>query len=235
LISPWNERGASSPKLGTFVDGQFDPDDTHTQFGGGGGLFGYSTRGWRRIHLHDEYAPSGSRATRFSPPKFARSHRARGSRSRARIHDSPARLPLRDAPDQIGVGFQQSLGAGIFGGDGFLSAKSHRTRHRMARISGELVVRDLQPGELCASSRPRWRLSVRAVSFQITTVPGVKNMNLWAAMEFFSLHSPARQNLGSKPCPSPAWLHALAEYMPHRNRRENVQSGVVGGIVRLHS
>jgi len=47
---------------------------------------------------------------------------------------------------QIGVGFQQSLGAGIFGGDGFLLQRS-ADWYSVLELSGELVVKDLQPGE----------------------------------------------------------------------------------------
>jgi uncharacterized protein (AIM24 family) len=48
---------------------------------------------------------------------------------------------------QISVGFQQSLGAGIFGGDGFLLQRLSGQGTAWLELSGELVVRDLQPGE----------------------------------------------------------------------------------------
>jgi uncharacterized protein (AIM24 family) len=52
---------------------------------------------------------------------------------------------------QIGVGFQQSLGAGIFGGDGFLLQRLSGLGTAWLELSGELVVKDLQPEKLCAS------------------------------------------------------------------------------------
>ena len=48
---------------------------------------------------------------------------------------------------QLSVGFQQSLGAGIFGGDGFLLQKVGGIGTAWLELSGEVVVKDLAPGE----------------------------------------------------------------------------------------
>ena len=49
---------------------------------------------------------------------------------------------------ELSVGFQQSLGAGIFGGDGFLLQKIAGQGIAWLELSGELVIKDLAPGEV---------------------------------------------------------------------------------------
>ena len=48
---------------------------------------------------------------------------------------------------QIGVGFQQSLGAGIFGGDGFRLQHIDGAGTAWIELSGEVVTKDLRAGE----------------------------------------------------------------------------------------
>ena len=54
---------------------------------------------------------------------------------------------------QISVGFQQSLGAGIFGGDGFLLQHVSGTGTAWIELSGELILRICSPAKLCGSIR----------------------------------------------------------------------------------
>jgi uncharacterized protein (AIM24 family) len=68
------------------------------------------------------------------------------------------------------------------------------------------------------------------VSFQITTVPGVKNMIFGGDGIFLAaLTGPGRIWLQTLPIARLA--HAINEYLPHETRTEKVQGGVVGGIV----
>ena len=77
---------------------------------------------------------------------------------------------------QVGVGFQQSLGAGIFGGDGFLLQRVSGQGTAWLELSGELVIKDLQPGETLRVHPGHVGAFQSSVQFQITTVPGIKNM-----------------------------------------------------------
>jgi uncharacterized protein (AIM24 family) len=131
---------------------------------------------------------------------------------------------------QIGVGFQQSLGAGIFGGDGFLLQRVSGQGTAWLDLSGELVVRDLQPGETLRVHPGHVGAFQASVSFQITTVPGIKNM-IFGGDGIFraALTGPGRIWLQTLPIARLA--HALERYMPHEPRRETVEGGVVGGIV----
>jgi len=68
------------------------------------------------------------------------------------------------------------------------------------------------------------------VSFQITTVPGIKNMIFGGDGIFLAaLSGPGRVWLQTLPIAKLA--HAIDQYLPHEARRETVEGGVVGGIV----
>ena len=131
---------------------------------------------------------------------------------------------------QISVAFQQSLGAGIFGGDGFLLQRLSGQGTAWLELSGELVVRDLQPGETLRVHPGHVGAFQSSVSFQITTVPGIKNMIFGGDGIFLaSLTGPGRIWLQTLPISKLA--HAIEKYIPREAPRQAVEGGVVGGIV----
>jgi len=204
---------------------------THTQFGGGGGLFGVLKRGagggsifmseYRAVGAGGELAFATKLPGHIVPVEVAPGHEYMIHR-----HGFLCATPQI----QIGVGFQQSLGAGIFGGDGFLLQKASGQGICWLELSGELVVRDLQPGETLRVHPGHVGAFQSSVSFQITTVPGIKNMIFGGDGIFLaSLTGPGRIWLQTLPIAKLA--HALARYMPHEASRQTVEGGVVGGIV----
>jgi uncharacterized protein (TIGR00266 family) len=204
---------------------------THTQFGGGGGLFGVLKRvaGGGSIFM-TEYRALGA------PGELAFATKLPGHIVPVEVSPGHEFMIHRHgflcatSQIQLGVGFQQSLGAGIFGGDGFLLQRVTGQGMAWLELSGELVIRDLQPGETLRVHPGHVGAFQSTVSFQITTVPGIKNLIFGGDGIFLAaLTGPGRIWLQTLPISRLA--HALAEYMPHENRRENVQSGVVGGIV----
>jgi uncharacterized protein (AIM24 family) len=69
-----------------------------------------------------------------------------------------------------------------------------------------------------------------SVSFQITTVPGIKNMIFGGDGVFLAaLTGPGRVWLQTLPISRLA--HQLQHYMPSQRAERNVQSGVVGGLI----
>ncbi len=123
---------------------------THTQMGGGGGLFGSpQARGRRRKHLHDRVPRLSVSGRSFVCDQGAGAHCAGAGGAGAGVPGASARIFVRDGPQvTIGVGFQQSLGAGIFGGDGFLLQKLSGVGMAWLELSGELIVKNLAPGEM---------------------------------------------------------------------------------------
>jgi uncharacterized protein (TIGR00266 family) len=204
---------------------------THTQFGGGGGLFGVLKRvaGGGSIFMSEYRAVGAAGELAFAtklPGHIVPVEVAPGHEYMIHRHGFLCATPQI----QIGVGFQQSLGAGIFGGDGFLLQKATGQGICWLELSGELVVRDLQPGETLRVHPGHVGAFQSSVSFQITTVPGIKNMIFGGDGIFLaSLTGPGRIWLQTLPIAKLA--HALAQYMPHDNARHTVEGGVVGGIV----
>jgi uncharacterized protein (TIGR00266 family) len=204
---------------------------THTQFGGGGGLFGVLKRvaGGGSIFMSEYRAMGAVGELAFAtklPGHIVPVEVAPGHEYMIHRHGFLCATPQI----QIGVGFQQSLGAGIFGGDGFLLQKATGQGICWLELSGELVVRDLQPGETLRVHPGHVGAFQSSVSFQITTVPGIKNMIFGGDGIFLaSLTGPGRIWLQTLPIAKLA--HALARYMPHEASRQTVEGGVVGGIV----
>jgi uncharacterized protein (AIM24 family) len=188
---------------------------THTQFGGGGGLFGVLKR------VAGELAFATKLPGHIVPVEISAGHEYLIHR-----HGFLCGTPQI----QIGLGFQQSLGAGIFGGSGFLLQRVSGQGTFWLELSGELVMRDLQPGETLRVHPGHVGAFQSSVSFQITTVPGIKNLIFGGDGIFLAaLTGPGRIWLQTLPISKLA--HALYEYMPHETSKQTVQGGVVGGIV----
>jgi len=131
---------------------------------------------------------------------------------------------------QLGTGFQQSLGAGIFGGDGFLLQKISGQGMAWLELSGELIVKDLAPGELLRVHPGHVGAFQTSVGFQITTVPGIKNMIFGGDGIFLAaLMGPGRVWLQTLPISRLA--HALELYMPQRGNERVVEGGIAGGLI----
>src|SRR5271165_648590 len=117
---------------------------THTQLGGGGGIFGAIRRvaGGGTLFM-TEYRAMGARgelafATKL-PGHIVPVEVGPGHEYMIHRHGFLCATPQI----QISVGFQQSLGAGIFGGDGFLLQHVSGTGTAWLELSGELIMKDL--------------------------------------------------------------------------------------------
>ena len=122
---------------------------THTQMGGGGGLFGVLKRvaGGGSIFMTEyravQYPGEVSFATKV-PGHIVPVQVGQGQEYMVHRHGFLCATPQVT----IGVGFQQSLGAGIFGGDGFLLQKVGGVGTAWLELSGELIMKNLAPGEM---------------------------------------------------------------------------------------
>jgi uncharacterized protein (TIGR00266 family) len=203
---------------------------THTQFGGGGGFFGAIKRvaGGGSLFM-TEYRAYGvpgeiAFATRV-PGHILPVEVSPGNDYMLHRHGFLCATPAI----QLGVSFQQSLGAGIFGGDGFLLQKV--SGHGMAwiELSGEIVVKDLRPGETLRVHPGHVGAFQASVAFQITRISGIRNMIFGGDGIFLAaLTGPGRVYLQTLPIARLA--QKLQEYMPGQTR-ERAEGGVVGGIV----
>src|SRR3954468_960553 len=203
---------------------------THTQFAGGGGLFGVLKRvaGGGSIFMTEYRAVGAAGELAFAtklPGHIVPVEVSPGHEYMIHRHGFLCATPQI----QISVAFQQSLGAGIFGGDGFLLQKLSGQGSAWLELSGELVTRDLQPGETLRVHPGHVGAFQSGVSFQITTVPGIKNMIFGGDGIFLAaLTGPGRIWLQTLPITKLA--HAINEYLP-RESRQTVEGGMIGGIV----
>jgi uncharacterized protein (AIM24 family) len=150
---------------------------THTQMAGGGGFFGAIKRvaGGGTLFM-TEYTAMGY------PGEIAFATKVPGHILPVEVGAGHEYFVHRHgylcstAQVQLGVGFQQSLGAGIFGGDGFLLQKITGFGTAWLELSGEVVVKDLRAGETLRVHPGHVGAFSGGISFQITRVPGIKNL-----------------------------------------------------------
>lgn len=203
---------------------------THTQFGGGGGIWGAIKRvaGGGTLFMTEYRAVGAPGELAFAtklPGHIVPIEVGAGREYMIHRHGFICSTPQV----QIGVGFQQSLGAGIFGGSGFVLQHVSGQGAAWLELSGELVIKDLQPGQLLRVHPGHVGAFQTSVSFEITTVPGIKNMIFGGDGIFLAaLTGPGRVWLQTLPIAKLA--HELMEYMPVQSDKA-AQAGLVGGIV----
>ncbi len=208
---------------------------THTQMAGGGGFFGAIRRvaGGGTLFM-TEYTAQGY------PGEIAFATKVPGHILPIEVGNGQEFLVHRHGflcatPHvQLGVGFQQSLGAGIFGGDGFLLQKISGSGTAWLELSGEVVVKELRPGETLRVHPGHVGAFTAGVNFQITRVPGIKNLIFGGDGIFLAaLTGPGRVWLQTLPIARLA--HQILEYAPSEGRGRSVQelgaASVIGGVV----
>ena len=205
--------------------------NTHTQMAGGGGFFGAIKRvaGGGTLFM-SEYTAIGY------PGEIAFATKVPGHIVPVEVGHGHEYLVHRHGflcatPNvQLGVGFQQSLGAGIFGGDGFLLQKITGQGTAWLELSGELIVKDLAPGETLRVHPGHVGAFTTSVNFQITRIPGIRNMIFGGDGIFLAaLTGPGRLWLQTLPISKLA--HKLQEYMPSQRVERAGEAGLVGGVV----
>jgi uncharacterized protein (TIGR00266 family) len=128
---------------------------------------------------------------------------------------------------QFSIGFQQKLGAGVFGGTGFRMQRLQGQGTAWIELNGEVVVYDLQPGNTLRVHPGHVGMYQEGVQFNITTVPGIKNALFGGDGIFLAaLTGPGKVWLQSMSMSHLA--HAIAEYLP---RTESGGSSVVGNLL----
>jgi uncharacterized protein (TIGR00266 family) len=203
---------------------------THTQFAGGGGFLGAIKRvaGGGSLFMTEYRAIGAAGEVAFAtrvPGHILPVEVGGGRDYYVHRHGFLCATPQV----QISVGFQQSLGAGIFGGDGFLLQHVTGQGTAWLELSGELIPRDLAPGEMLRVHPGHVGAFQSSVSFQITRVTGIRNMIFGGDGIFLAaLTGPGRVWLQTLPISKLA--HQLMQYMPSQ-AGETAQGGVVGGIV----
>ena len=130
---------------------------------------------------------------------------------------------------ELGVGLQQSLGAGIFGGSGFLLQRISGSGQAWVELDGEVIPYTLAAGETLRVHPGHVGMFDASVNFAITRITGIRNMLFGGDGIFLAaLTGPGRVWLQSLPLSNLA--HALAPYLGG-GATENVESAGAGAVV----
>src|SRR5579875_2311609 len=207
---------------------------THTQMAGGGGIFGAFKRviGGGTLFMTEYRAIGAAGEVAFAtkvPGHIVPVEVGPGHEYLIHRHGFLCATPQI----QLSVGFQQSLGAGIFGGDGFLLQKVTGYGTAWLELSGEVVVKDLQPGETLRVHPGHVGAFQGSVGFNITRIQGIRNMFFGGDGIFLAaLTGPGRVWLQTLPLANMA--HALEPYLSRDEGRRDLRTAgaaaVIGGI-----
>ncbi len=130
---------------------------------------------------------------------------------------------------ELGMGFQRSLGAGIFGGDGFVLQRLGGTCQAWVELGGEVVSYDLQPGEIIQVHPGHVGMFQEGVNFDIVTIPGIRNA-LFGGDGFFLARLTGPGRVWLQTMTPPILAHALAPYMGRAGAQQTTQAAVAGGV-----
>jgi uncharacterized protein (TIGR00266 family) len=135
----------------------------------------------------------------------------------------------------LGIAWQKRLGAGFFGGEGFILQKVSGPGMVWLDLSGEVVERDLAPGERLFVHAGHVGIIDPSVQFDITRVPGFKNLLFGGEGLFLAnLTGPGHIILQSMPVLNLA--EEIGRYLPQNSGEANtsaatVATGVAGSVV----
>src|SRR5262249_5288250 len=132
---------------------------------------------------------------------------------------------------ELSMAFQRSLGAGIFGGAGFVLQRLAGTAQAWIELGGEIVIYDLQPGETLRVHPGHVGMLEERVNFDITTIPGIRNALFGGDGLFLAaLTGPGRVWLQSLTLPNLA--HVLQPYLQVTAAAAATSGGVTGAVLK---
>lgn len=132
---------------------------------------------------------------------------------------------------ELSMGFQRSLGAGIFGGDGFVLQRLGGNCTAWVELGGATVTYDLQPGETLQVHPGHVGMFEESVNFDVTFLSGISNIFFGGDGLFVArLMGPGRVWLQSLTLPNLA--HALAPYFGSQQVQSGVAGGIAGSVIR---
>lgn len=137
---------------------------------------------------------------------------------------------------KLELAWQQRFGAGLFGGEGFILQKVTGPGMVWLDLSGEIVERDLSPGERLLVNAGHVGVIDPSVNFDIQMVKGFKNILFGGEGLFLAtLTGPGHIALQSMPIMNLA--EEVGRYLPQSSEGESgggaLASGVVGGLLGM--
>jgi uncharacterized protein (TIGR00266 family) len=136
---------------------------------------------------------------------------------------------------ELAIGFQQSLGAGIFGGNGFIMQRVSGAGTAWVELGGEIINHDLAPGEELLVHPGHVGMFEERVGFDITTIRGITNA-LFGGDGLFLARLRGPGQVWLQTLTMPALAHSLAPYLgkeatPSTTTTAAVEGGVAGAVL----
>lgn len=137
---------------------------------------------------------------------------------------------------QVGTGLQQSIGAGLFGGNGFILQRISGAGTAWVELGGEVIERELAPGETVRVHPGHVGMFEDRVGFSVTPFRGIRNLFFGGDGLFLAeLTGPGRVWLQTLTLPNLA--HALAPYLsnqptPPPKQDTTSELGLAGEVLR---
>ena len=131
---------------------------------------------------------------------------------------------------QLDIAFQQRLGAGFFGGEGFILQRVTGPGTVWLDLSGEVVTEDLAPGQRLLVHAGHVGVQTPSIQFSIQMVRGFRNILFGGEGLFLAtVTGPGRVWLQSMPIMNLA--EEIGKFLPQREVREAAGGGIVGGVI----
>ena len=116
---------------------------------------------------------------------------------------------------EVDIHFRNKLGTGIFGGEGFILQKFSGNGMVFLEIDGEVIEKDLAPGEKILVDPGHIAAMEESIEFDIERVKGAKNILFGEGLFFSRLTGPVKVWIQTMP------IYKLAEsiipFLPERN------------------
>jgi uncharacterized protein (TIGR00266 family) len=129
----------------------------------------------------------------------------------------------------LSMGFQRSLGAGIFGGNGFILQHVQGAGTVWVELGGEIVTYDLQPGESIQVHPGHIGMFEDRVSFDMRFMRGFANA-IFGGDGLFIAHLTGPGKVWLQTLTLPNLAHALVPYLPQAAAAQTAQAGIAGGV-----
>ena len=190
---------------------------THTQMGGGGGLFGVFKRAvaggtifmteYRAFQYPGQVAFATKVPGHIVPVQLAPGHG---------LHGPSPRLPVRHCPGHAHASGSSNRSAQASSAATASSCSAWAASGTAwLELSGELIQKELAPGEVLRVHPGHVGAFHASVSFQITTVPGIKNM-IFGGDGLFLAQLMGPGTVWLQTLPISRLAHQISEYLPNR-------------------
>jgi uncharacterized protein (TIGR00266 family) len=129
---------------------------------------------------------------------------------------------------------QRRLGAGVFGGEGFVLQRLSGSCQAWVELGGEIVSHELAPGESLLVHPGHVGMFEESVSFDITMISGISNA-LFGGDGLFLVQLTGPGRIWLQTLTMPNLAHALSPYMGRESAAppaQAVEAGVAGAVLR---